>query len=219
MTTFEAPDRKRRGEYRAGRDTRESLVVAAERLFAERGLDAVSLREIAVEAGSRNSGAAQYYFGSKTELLRAVLEFRSNALNRRRGQLLDAAGEHPDVYALLGALVVPLAEMVGHTHYVSFLARLQADYARDRRSVNAGGEVDTSFRRAQALLAAALPQLPPERFRLRFRLVMRVVIATLGEHERDPDGEHRDTSALTAEIIDAAAGLMLAPSRQAGAES
>ncbi|ONH55491.1 hypothetical protein CcI49_28650 [Frankia sp. CcI49] len=219
MATSETQGRKRRGEYRAGRDTRESLMVAAERLFAEHGLDAVSLREIAVEAGSRNSGAAQYYFGSKAELLRAVLEFRSQALNRRRRQLLEAAGECPDVYALLVALVVPLAEMVGHTHYVSFLARLQAEYARDRRSINAGGEVDTSFRRAQTLLAAALPQLPPERFRLRFRLVMRMAIATLGEHERHPDGERLGTSALIEEIIDAAAGLMLAPSGQAGTES
>lgn len=46
---------------------RENLLIAAEKLFAERGYAAVSTRELA-EAAKVNLGAIQYHFGSKAEL-------------------------------------------------------------------------------------------------------------------------------------------------------
>ena len=52
---------------------RRSLVAAGERLFAERGIRAVSLREINKAAGQRNSSALHYHFGSREGLLRALL--------------------------------------------------------------------------------------------------------------------------------------------------
>jgi AcrR family transcriptional regulator len=42
-----------------------ALISAAERLYAERGVDAVSMREITREAGQKNSSAFQYHFPSK----------------------------------------------------------------------------------------------------------------------------------------------------------
>ena len=44
--------------------TAERLLLAAERLFAARGVDGVSLRQVNVEAGQRNLSAAHYHFGS-----------------------------------------------------------------------------------------------------------------------------------------------------------
>jgi AcrR family transcriptional regulator len=52
---------------------RERLIRAAESLFAERGLDAVSLREILAAAEVGNSSAVQYHFGDRSGLVRAVL--------------------------------------------------------------------------------------------------------------------------------------------------
>ena len=49
----------------ASQQTREELILAAERLFSEFGIDAVSLRQINAAAGQRNSSAAHYQFGSK----------------------------------------------------------------------------------------------------------------------------------------------------------
>ena len=56
----------------------------AERLFTRDGVDGVSLRQIAVEAGLRNPASVQYHFGSKEALLRAVVELRLPPINERR---------------------------------------------------------------------------------------------------------------------------------------
>jgi AcrR family transcriptional regulator len=56
----------------AGR-SREAILDAAERLYAERGYDAVSLQEIGALAGL-SRGTPSYFFGSKDQLYVAVLE-------------------------------------------------------------------------------------------------------------------------------------------------
>ena len=66
-------------------DTRLALMRAAEQLFAQQGVDRVSLREIAIAAGQRNVSAATYHFGSKRELIEAILERHSLAGSGRLG--------------------------------------------------------------------------------------------------------------------------------------
>lgn len=94
----------------AGKDTRERLLEAAERLFAERGVDAVPMREISREAGSRNVIAGQYWFGDKEGLVAALLEKHTPDVESRRHALLDAyeAAGTPSLNALAAALVLPL---------------------------------------------------------------------------------------------------------------
>jgi AcrR family transcriptional regulator len=53
--------------------TAESLLDAGQRLFAERGYDASSVRDLTA-AASANLGAVTYHFGSKEALYHAVLE-------------------------------------------------------------------------------------------------------------------------------------------------
>ena len=62
--------RKRNGTPPA---RRAAILDAAERLFAERGYDATSLNEVGAAAGV-SRGTPGYFFGSKAELYRAVLE-------------------------------------------------------------------------------------------------------------------------------------------------
>lgn len=54
-------------------DKRQVLMDTAERLFAERGFEAVSVRELAAEAGV-NLAMVSYYFGSKEGLFEAIIE-------------------------------------------------------------------------------------------------------------------------------------------------
>ena len=53
--------------------SRAAILDAAERLFAERGYDATSLNDVGAAAGV-SRGTPGYFFGSKAELYRAVLE-------------------------------------------------------------------------------------------------------------------------------------------------
>ncbi|MFD0389603.1 TetR/AcrR family transcriptional regulator [Tistrella bauzanensis] len=71
----------------AGSDTKERILDAAERLFAEHTYAGVSLRTITAEANV-NLAAVNYHFGSKDALLQAVFHRRARDLNRERVSLL-----------------------------------------------------------------------------------------------------------------------------------
>jgi AcrR family transcriptional regulator len=90
--------------------TPEALLEAANRLFAERGFDGSSVRDITAEAGA-NLGAVTYHFGSKDALHHAVLE---RALVPFRTKLAEtaAAPGHPldRIEAVLRAVFQHLAD-------------------------------------------------------------------------------------------------------------
>ena len=91
-------------------------MVAAERLFAERGIDAVSIRDITNEAGA-NSAAIHYHFGSKTALITAILDWRAAAVAARRAEWLARieAADEPTLREVIEAFVVPTAELANDT--------------------------------------------------------------------------------------------------------
>src|SRR3954453_21988093 len=91
--------------------TRARLITAAEQLFAERGIDAVSLREINRAAGARNAIAVQYHFEDRAGVLRAILGKHRPDVEARRHAMLDQyeADGAPNLRALAGALVGPPA--------------------------------------------------------------------------------------------------------------
>src|SRR5580765_3491703 len=106
------------------------LLATAERLFAERGLAGVSLREIGAAAGQRNNSATQYHFESKHGLVLALCEQRMRAVNERRIAMLDALPAD-DLRGLVEAFVLPLAEAVRPgSFYLRFLAQLLAGPAQ-----------------------------------------------------------------------------------------
>jgi len=205
-----------RRAYAAGRATRAELIATAERLFGERGFDAVSLREISAAAGTRNTAAAQYYFGNKEDLVRVVFEHRAEVLNARRTELLDLIDTWSDgVRGTLDALIRPLAEQIGTSHYVSFLARLQADRIRDREVVHLAADTGASFRRGRDELRCRLPELSDDVFRRRFRLLVTVTVSALADFDRAIRTRHRkptELDDLITELLDALGGLLTAPS-------
>src|SRR5271165_4665954 len=164
-----------------GRATAEQVVAAAERLFAERGVEAVSLREVAKAATSRNTAVAHYHFGGKEGLVRAIVARRAPALNRRRGALLAAARDRPVAAEdLVRVLIVPLIEELDHGgHYVGFLARLAAERHRAPWVAELDDSSTASFREVSALLARQLPGLDRRRFRHRRDLLVQLVVGAL----------------------------------------
>lgn len=69
--------------------TKDNILDAAERLFAERGFEAISLRAITAAAGA-NLAAVNYHFRSKERLLQALFRRGMQRLSRKRIAMLDA---------------------------------------------------------------------------------------------------------------------------------
>jgi AcrR family transcriptional regulator len=102
------------------------LVLAAERLFARHGIDGVSLRQIAVEAGSGNNSAVHYHFGTKHGLIAAIFRHRLPQIISER-RLLTARCDPDDLRSRFEAHFLPVLTMADATdnHYVSFVDQIQ----------------------------------------------------------------------------------------------
>ena len=105
-------DGDKQDRRRGGREqTTAAILDAAEKLFAERGFTAVTVRDIAAEAGVSHA-LVHRYLGSKQDVYRAMLA-------RREDVILDAAPAEGD---LLEATRLMLREAVLHQRsYVRLL--------------------------------------------------------------------------------------------------
>jgi AcrR family transcriptional regulator len=114
---------KRMLERRAGStrenaaETRERLLDAAERLFAEEGITRTSLRAITLAAGV-NVAAIHYHFGSKEALLQGVFARRLVPVNQERLERLErieagAAGGALPLEPVLEAFLAPVLSLLG----------------------------------------------------------------------------------------------------------
>jgi AcrR family transcriptional regulator len=115
----------RRGSER-GELARRTILETAERMYAERGINGVSLREIGAAAGQLNTGAVRYHFGSKLGLINAVFELRMAPINAARERMLaeiEAAGAVGEVRALVAAFALPLAGALGTRQQPSWYLR------------------------------------------------------------------------------------------------
>lgn len=111
--------------------TREALLSAAERLFAERGMYAVSNRQISEAAGQGNNAAACYHFGTRTDLLRAIEAKHRIPIEELRQRMLAAIAGSTEMRDWVDALVRPLtghlAALGNPTWYARFAAQAMAD--------------------------------------------------------------------------------------------
>lgn len=104
--------------------TRERILEVAERLFAEKGYNGVSLRSITAAADA-NMAAVHYYFRTKEGLLRAIFESRAEPLTAARmaalQAVLDDAGDGPpDIRRLLAAFIGPGIRLLGSPEGATF---------------------------------------------------------------------------------------------------
>lgn len=192
------------------------MILAAERLFAERGIEGVSLREINLAAKQRNTSAAHYHFGSKDALIDAIFEFRRAEIGRRRDEMLDAleqSGRVGDVRAVAEALVMPLAAEIQRGpeagRYLEFLAHL---------FLTSPSQVGEILRKHQAadtrwatIAQRALPNLPKRVLWTRLFLMGRHVVISLAVYQRRGLGiADVGFDAYLNDMIDAVAGYISA---------
>jgi TetR/AcrR family transcriptional regulator len=82
---------KRRIDARRRQNSREAILIAAERIFAEAGLAGARTGAIAAAAGV-NKALLYYYFSSKNDLYEAVLENHLRGFARRAKEVLTRKG-------------------------------------------------------------------------------------------------------------------------------
>ena len=188
----------------------DALIRAAERLFAERGSDAVSLREITAAAGATNASAVQYHFGGRRGLLGALMAKHEADIEVRRHEMLDAyeALPAPDVRTLAAALVEPLAAELTVDGGPGYL-QLFADLLNGPNPSFDPSTFDDRTRSLGRWRALALPLLTPEAARLHRRFdALRFTVGELARRARTGRKDHR---LFTSQLTDLVTGLLLAP--------
>jgi AcrR family transcriptional regulator len=148
-----------------GGTTRNELKRAARRLFAERGIAAVGMREIVEAAGQRNAAAVHYYFGSKDDLLRELVVEGADLIDGLRMRMLDEAEAAGDLALrdVVRALVVPNAELEGETGEGDTYFRFMTSMQTERRQMFdqwAGGEHSAGYVRCLTHFHRLLADLP-----------------------------------------------------------
>ena len=150
-------------------DTKTRILDTAERLFAQKGFDAVSLRNI-IASARVNLAAVHYHYGSKQALIHAVIARRLRPINEERlAKLAEAranAGKQPvKLERVLECLFRPLFRLQANPKAGPTFARLVGRVMGER---NEGlqkfmmGELAEVIIQFSAAFETALPGLARE---------------------------------------------------------
>jgi AcrR family transcriptional regulator len=209
-----------------GTPTRERILDAAERLFAEHGFAGTSLREV-TSLADVNVAAVHYHFGSKEELLRAVLSRIVAPVNRERLDLLErveasAAPEPPSVEAILEAFIAPDLRVIrdlGERGAIitRFVGRSYTEPTEMVRRMMAEQFGDLGLRFHQAL-CRAVPDVPSRELYWRLMAVVAVITYMLAMPSDEGAGgllDPRDVDGTLRRMIAfLAPGLVAPPPRR-----
>jgi AcrR family transcriptional regulator len=199
--------------------TREALLGAAERLFAERGLYAVANRQISEAAGQGNNAAVTYHFGTKTDLICAIVRRHAERIEAIRDGLLadmdDSAGLRDWVACAVRPTTRHLATLGHPSWYARFIAQVTADPALYALTTEEVSAAVPSMRALREGMSRCLPDLPPGVFEERSAMTRHLITQMAADRERalaahaatlQPSWEDLATG-----LIDAIVGLWTAP--------
>ena len=163
---------------------RLALILAAERLTARYGPSGFTVRMLNAEAGTRNTSALFYHFGSRDKLLRAVWQHRMATINPRRVALL-AQVDAKNIEAIVETIIQPLCEQLRPrpegNYYLRFVERLNRDANFDVYGPD--HEWAEGWIRAYALLRERLSHFPPEAVDMKVIFADTMIASILAEME------------------------------------
>ena len=198
--------------------TREAILSAAERLFAERGVYAVSNRQVSEAAGQGNNAAVNYHFGTKADLVRAIVRKHTAQIERVRERMVADAGGSTELRDWVACLVHPvtehLASLSGPTWFARFGAQLMTDPAL--REIMAEDALSSpSLCETLSGIKRCLPELPPDVRAERGDMARQLMVHMTSERERalaDGTPTPRPSWRQAGDgLVDAIVGVWLAP--------
>lgn len=170
------------------RETKGRILVVAERLFAQQGIEATSLRQITTEA-EVNLAAVNYHFNSKDELVKNVYLRRIRPMNEARLERLRLAEEHHpgDLDVLLDAFYEPVLELAhsltGEFTVGKFLGRLYTE-PHGVASAVLTQEMGETVKRFSTALTRLLPHLTQREIFWRMHFTIGLLAHTIGAGEK-----------------------------------
>lgn len=168
-------------------ETRERLVAAAERLFAEHGYTSVSVRAIAAAAGV-NWSLVGYHFRGKEGLLSEVYRRHCSTLNAERLRLLGLAGQgRQRLERVIEAFVRPaLAEIQTERGETGF-SRLRTILAAENSALLTqlvAQNFDVSTSTFVAALRGCLPHVSSDETLWRFHFMLGTIYYSVSSPQR-----------------------------------
>lgn len=147
-------------------DSQAHIKRIALRLYAERGVDGVTVREIAKAAGQKNHGAVGYHFGSKEALVREIIADGAKVIDKRRCSMLDqmeTTGGPNSIAEVIDVLIYPSIDPLGDGEddcYMRFMAILNMTHRKLFLSA-IGSQWNRGYQRALSHLRRLMPEMPP----------------------------------------------------------
>jgi AcrR family transcriptional regulator len=191
-----------------------ALILAAERLFAERGIEGVSLRQINQAANQKNIAAAHYHFGSRDGLVHAVLRHRWLRLDHRRAEMLGRTGRTKDIRFYLEAFIEPLTEELLPREEGNYYLRFVSQYGRFRLDLDAVKSVTPAGVQIYSEIEKFLSYLPEHVRRFRIHHLISLIHSILARTEEQMSNGELDRASLrltSANMIDMLASALTAP--------
>jgi AcrR family transcriptional regulator len=203
--------------------TRDAILTAAERLYAEHGVYAVSNRQVSEAAGQGNNAAVGYHFGTKADLVAAIESKHRVPIELLREQMVARTAESTDLPEWVACLVCPLTEhlaaMGNPTWYARFIAQAMADPTY-QETMFKDALASPSLVQVLKGINRCLPELPDNVQIARSIMVRNLLMHTSAEWERAlAEGTPIPASGwpqATSDLIDAIVGLWLAPVTDTG---
>jgi len=167
--------------------TRDAILAAAERLFAEHGVITVSNRQISEAAGQGNNTAVGYHFGAKADLVRAIVRKHTDPMELLRDRMVADAGDSTDLRVWVACLVHPVTEHLAELGSPTWFARCAAQVMADPelRSVLVEEALSTpALRAVLAGLNRCVPDLPAPIRAERDDMARHLIVQMTAERER-----------------------------------
>ncbi|TKC99190.1 TetR/AcrR family transcriptional regulator [Polyangium fumosum] len=201
-----------------GNETREVILAAAERLFAEHGVAAVSNRQVSEAAGQANNFAVGYHFGTKTDLVLAIVRRHAPSIEQRRAAMIAAIKGSSELRDWVSCLVQPttehLAALGSPTWYARFIAQVTTDPTL-RQLVIDEAIASASMQEIIQGLDRMMPVLPAEVREERADMGRQLIVHMCAERERALQAGTATPRATWEEaavgLVDALVGLWQAP--------
>ncbi|MFE6183213.1 TetR family transcriptional regulator [Streptomyces sp. NPDC056465] len=198
--------------------TRERILNAAERLFAEHGVYAVSNRRVSEAARQGNNAAVGYHFGTKADLVRAITRKHCRPIEEARARLLAGIEDPADIGEWVACLVRPTTEHLDALGSPTWFARFCAQVVTDPALQDIMAEESLACPptlRALEGLNRCLPDLPADVHVERADMARNLILHTCADRERalagntaTPRTNWHDTATG---LVDALVGLWTAP--------